>query len=222
MEFLRITIETLVGFTALFILTKLLGKTQITQITAFDFIAALILGELVGNALFDPEVGIAMILYAITLWGILILLTEWVTQKFRRTRSILEGKPSIVIRRGQIQRNVMKENKLDMNQLMHLLRNKNVFSVQEVEHAILETDGTISVMKKYIYQTPNYQFFGAVPKNIYLPIAVISDGEFIEENIKEIELSKQEINEVIKNQGLQLNEVMYAEWTKEQGLYIMP
>ncbi|WP_027962940.1 DUF421 domain-containing protein [Halalkalibacillus halophilus] len=222
MDFMRITVETLVGFTALFTLTKLLGKSQITQITAFDFIAALVLGELVGNALFDPEVGISMILYAVGLWGILIYFTELVTQKFRRTRKLLEGAPSLIIRRGKIQREVMKKSKLDINQLMHLLRDKGVFSLQEVEFAVFETNGTINVVKKYLHQTPTNEVLNQAPKTVELPITIISDGQIIVENLKETSLTKQKILKELNLQGLDLSEIMYAEWSKENGFYILP
>lgn len=222
MDFVRITVETFVGFAALFTITKVLGKTQISQITPFDFISALILGELVGNALFDPDVGVSMILYAIFLWGLLIYCIELITQKYRRTRAFLEGAPSIVIRKGKLQRDVLNKIKLDLNQLMYLLRDKDVFSLREIEYAILETNGSISVLKKHIYQTPDYQFFNATPKPVYLPTTVISDGELIEENIDETEISKEQIINEVEQQGLKVEEVMYAEWDKENGLYIMP
>ncbi|WP_323740416.1 DUF421 domain-containing protein [Filobacillus milosensis] len=222
LDFVKILTESLVGFGALFVLTKVLGKSQITQITAFDFIAALVLGELVGNGLYDPQVGVWHVLFAVSIWGVMIYLTEWFTQKYRRTRSILEGKPSIVIRRGQIQRDVMKKCKLDMNQLMHLLRDKDVFSIQEVEYAIFETNGSINILKKYIYQNPTNKFFNAAPQETILPISVITDGELIEENIMEIEWDKQQIYDEISKQGLSLKEVMYAEYNKEEGLYVLP
>lgn len=222
MDFLRVTVEAIVGFAALFVITKILGKTQITQITPFDFISALILGELIGNALYDPEVGLVMILYAVTLWGTLIWSIDIITQKFRRSRAFLEGKPSLLIRRGQLQRKIMKENRIDLNQLMHLLRDKGVFSIQEVEYAILESNGAISIMKKHLYQTPNYQFFNATPKAVYLPTAVILDGEIVLENLKEIEIDENTLRKEVEKQGLTIEEVIYAEWHKEQGLYIMP
>ena len=222
MDFLRITVEAIVGFAALFAITKILGKTQITQITPFDFISALILGELIGNALYDPEVGLVMILYAVTLWGTLIWSIDIITQKFRRSRALLEGKPSLLIRRGQLQRKIMNENRIDLNQLMHLLREKGVFSIQEVEYAILESNGAISIMKKHLYQTPNYQFFNATPKAVYLPTAVILDGEIVLENLKEIEIDENTLRKEVEKQGLTIEEVIYAEWHKEQGLYIMP
>lgn len=79
MEFIKIASELVVGYVALLFTTKIPGKTQITQITAFDFISALVLGELVGNALYDNNIGISQILFAVALWGALIYITEITT-----------------------------------------------------------------------------------------------------------------------------------------------
>ncbi|MDV2582731.1 DUF421 domain-containing protein [Alkalibacillus haloalkaliphilus] len=222
MDFVRITMETIVGFAALFALTKVLGKSQITQITPFDFIAAIILGELIGNALYDKEIGISMILFAVTLWGVLIFTTEQITLKFRRTRKPLEGSPSLIIRRGEIQKDLLKEAKLDMNQFMHLLRDKNVFSIQEVEYAVLETNGTVNVLKKFIHQLPTNEILNQTPKSVELPISIISDGEIVEENLKEISWILEDIEKEVEQQGLTIQDIMYAEWTQEKGLYVMP
>lgn len=81
MEFIRIASELFVGFICLFFLTKLLGRATITQLTTFDFISALVLGELVGNALYDSEIGIGRIVFAVAVWGALIYFTEVITQK---------------------------------------------------------------------------------------------------------------------------------------------
>src|SRR5690625_1045744 len=93
--------ETVFGILALFILTKILGKTQISQLTAFDFIAAIVLGELVGNALFDKKAGLLDIAYVIFLWGAILYIIEIVTQKFKGARFVLEGKPSLLIHKDR-------------------------------------------------------------------------------------------------------------------------
>ncbi|SES26098.1 Uncharacterized membrane protein YcaP, DUF421 family [Gracilibacillus ureilyticus] len=221
MQFGSIFIETLFGFVTLFILAKLLGKTQIKQLTAFDFISALILGELVGNALYDKEVGIPEIGFAVALWGVLLFITEITTQKIKKSRSLLEGSPSIVIHKGKLQRDIMRKGKLDMNQLLHLLRAKDVFSVQEVDYAILETDGTLSVVKKTNYQPLSRQDLDLPLQEILLPAMIINDGEIIKDNLEEIgkdndwlveELRKQDVNSI--------KDVFYAEYDKKNGLYI--
>ena len=73
------------------IATKILGKTQISQLTPFDFISAIVLGELVGNSIYDPEIKVWSILYAVLVWVVLIYTIEVITQKLRGTRSFFEG-----------------------------------------------------------------------------------------------------------------------------------
>ena len=86
----QITIELLVGF-VLLIATKILGKTQISQLTPFDFISAIVLGELVGNSIYDPKIKVWSILYSVFVWVILIYTIEVITQKVRGTRRFLKG-----------------------------------------------------------------------------------------------------------------------------------
>src|SRR5690625_7332747 len=112
------------GFGALFLLTKVLAKTQISQLTAFDFIAALVLGELVGNALFDEKAGIFEIGYVILLWGGLLYIVELITQKYKRSRFFLDGKPSVIIHNGALIYEEMRTNKIDINEIQHILRDR--------------------------------------------------------------------------------------------------
>ncbi|WP_307728587.1 DUF421 domain-containing protein [Alkalicoccobacillus plakortidis] len=107
-----LAIELVVGFFALLLLTKILGKNQLSQLSPFDFVSALVVGELVGNAIYDDEVGLMRVLCAIAIWGALIYLIELLTQKIRRTRSVLEGSPSIVIYKGKVKYEELKKNKL--------------------------------------------------------------------------------------------------------------
>ena len=77
-----VLLELVVGYIALFIIVKVLGKTQLNQITPFDFISALVMGDLVSGAIFEQKVGIFLILFATGVWGVLIYLTEWLTKNF--------------------------------------------------------------------------------------------------------------------------------------------
>ncbi|MFB1050109.1 DUF421 domain-containing protein [Paraliobacillus sp. JSM ZJ581] len=216
-----IFIETIFGFVGLFILTKILGKTQIRQLTAFDFISALILGELVGNALYDDNVGIIGIGFAILLWGVLLYFTEIATQKIKRSRSILEGRPSIVIHKGKLQREVMAKSKLDMNQLLHLLRSKDAFSIRDIDYAILETDGTVSVLKKTYAQQPTRLDINLPAESVELSMMLINDGEIIKDNLAEINQDQTWLEEELKKQEVSsYKDVFYAEYTKGENLLI--
>src|SRR5699024_5640025 len=119
-SYFHIFIDSIFAFIALFIFTKVLGKTQISQLTAFDFVSAIVLGELVGNALFDKNTGITKMAFIIILWGVLLYSVEMMTQKFKGSRFLLEGKPSLVIHEGELIREELKKNKIDINELQQL------------------------------------------------------------------------------------------------------
>ncbi|MDZ5470384.1 DUF421 domain-containing protein [Bacillus sp. 31A1R] len=221
MEFVRIIVELVVGYFALFLLTKLLGKTQITQLTPFDFISALVLGELVGNALYDENIGISKIIFAVTAWGLLIYTTEVATQKSRKYRSVLEGTPSIIIYKGKIDYNLLKKCRLDLNQLQQLLRGKDIFSIRECEYAILEANGSLSVIKKSQYSavTPTDLNLPTQPQT--LPLALILDGEIEHDNLRIVNWDAKRLETEVRITGAHgIKDVLYAEWKEGEDLYV--
>lgn len=221
MNFLNITIELIIGFLALFFITKILGKTQFAQITPFDFISALILGEMVGNAIFDDNVSVWQILFAVAVWGLLIYFIEFLSQKFKGLRGLLEGQPTILIRKGEIDFQALKSNKLDINQLQTLVREKGHFSLTEAEYAILETDGTVSVLPKHSYSSPTKQDLDIKEKPVSLPIALILDGEAVKNNLSEAGFDENWLQEQLAAKNIHdYKDILYAEWHENRGLHI--
>ncbi|HLQ70741.1 MAG TPA: DUF421 domain-containing protein [Bacillota bacterium] len=215
--------ETMFGLVALFLVTKILGKTQIAQLTAFDFIAAIVLGELVGNALFDKKAGLLDIAYVIVLWTVLLYLIEMITQKFKKSRYILEGKPSLVIHKGELIYEEMRKNKIDIGELQHILRVKDVFAIQEVEYAILETNGDISVLKKAAFQNPTKQDLNVFPTKPQIAITLITDGEVLTDNLDEAGVTREWLEDEVKRQKYRsIEDVFYAEWMEDTKLFILP
>ncbi|EMA6343901.1 YetF domain-containing protein [Bacillus cytotoxicus] len=217
----QITIELIVGFFVLLIATKLLGKMQISQLTPFDFISAIVLGELVGNSIYDPKVKVWSILYAVFIWIILIYTIEVLTQKWRKARNVFEGHPSILIRNGHIDREQLSVNHLDLNQLQQMLRQqKDIFSVREVEYMILEPNGKISVIKKPQYASPTIKDLSLKQKAVYMPISLISDGEVIKDNLREAGFDENWLLKQIKQRGItKFKDVLYAEWKTDEGFF---
>ncbi|WP_226037628.1 DUF421 domain-containing protein [Aquibacillus saliphilus] len=216
-----IFIETLFGFIALFVIVKVVGKTQISQLTPFDFISALIFGELVGNGIYDDEVTLKKIAFAVFLWGGLLLVTELITQKFKGTRAFFEGKPTIIIHKGQLNKEEMRKNKLDINQLLHLLRAKGAFSLKEVDYALLETDGSISILKKTLDQTPSRKDFNLLAEDVVLPMTLVTDGEIVWDNLHEAGLDENWLSAEFKKQNIiSHKDVLYAEYKKGEALYV--
>lgn len=215
--------ETIFGITALFILTKILGKTQISQLTAFDFIAAIVLGELVGNALFDEKTGIKEIGFVILVWGIILYIIEMITQKFKGSRYILEGEPTLIIHKGELIYEAMRKNKMDINEIQQLLRGKDVFALQDVEYAVLETNGEMSVLKKSYVDTPTRQDLNIKSEKATMATTLINDGEIIYDNLAEIDKTENWLkNELRKQKYENIQEVFYAEFMKGKPLFIQP
>jgi uncharacterized membrane protein YcaP (DUF421 family) len=188
-HYLSVATELIAGLVILFTVIKILGKTQFSQITPFDFISALLLGELVGNAVYDPDTTLGGVIFAASVWGLLIYTIELVTQKFKNSRKFLEGAPSIVIHKGNINYDSLKKNKIDINQLQSLIRQQGYFSIQEVEYAILETNGMVSVLPKPEYDTPKVSDLNLPLKPANLPITLILYGEIMYDNLNEYGLN---------------------------------
>ncbi|MTI79694.1 MAG: DUF421 domain-containing protein [Firmicutes bacterium] len=217
-----ITIKIVLGFIALHIITIVLGKIQISQLTPFYFISAIVLGEIFGNPLYEEDISFIYPLYAVALWGFLMLGIAIVTQKYIKTRSVLEGNPSIIIRNGQLDRDEMKKNRFDINELHNLLRQKDVFSVREVQYGILEQDGKLSVLKKSQYDTPTQKDLNLPPKTVYLPVTLISDGEVLWDNIKSSGFDEQWLKLELEGQGISsYKDVFYAEWLEGSGTHVV-
>lgn len=222
-EIKQITIELIIGFIALLVVSRVIRKTQIKQLTPFDFISAIVLGELLGNAVYDPNVKLWSVIYALILWSVLMLIVEIITQKFNKSRKVIEGEPAIIIRHGQIDYKVIKREKSDINNLLSMLRQKNCFSIREVEYAILEQGGDISILKKSEYDNPKSQDLNLPFKPVFLPVSLILDGVVLKENLEAVGFDEEWLIKQVKNSGLKsIKEVFFAEWKEDEGIHIVP
>jgi uncharacterized membrane protein YcaP (DUF421 family) len=214
--------ELAIGLVLLYILTKLLGKTQFSQLTPFDFISALVLGELVGNAVYDHDTKYYEIIFATIVWGILIYGIEFTTQKLQRTRKFLEGEPNIVVQKGKIKYDSLKKAKLDLNQMLSLIRQQGYFSIQEVEYAILESNGVMSVMPKPQYDKPKNSDLNVPIKPAILPYTFILDGEVVHKNLKEAGKDEHWLKSQLAQQHVrEYKDILYAEWKENQPIYVL-
>lgn len=223
MELFILSSKLILGFFLLFILIKIIGKKFMDKITPFHFISAIVLSELIGNAIYDKNVPIYHIPFTLFIWGGLLFLVEYVVFNSRFLRQILEGKPSMVIRNGQLDFNQLKKSRLTLNQLQSLLRQSETFSIREVAFAFIESNGSISILKKSPYQKTTLQDFNLTSSPAYLPITLIRDGKLIHENLSEINKDQQWLtNELLANGIDKIDDVVFAEWLESDGLFVVP
>ncbi|SMO91546.1 DUF421 domain-containing protein [Melghirimyces algeriensis] len=112
---------------------------------------------------------------------------------------------------------------MNLNQLQSLLRQKNVFSIREVAYAILEADGTLTVLKKWNDSPPTRSDLKLTPQPVHLPVTLIIDGKIQRDNLSEIGWTEDRLRKELKTWGVQQAiEVFFAEWMERDGLYVIP
>lgn len=218
-----IALKVFIGFISLYLILLITGRTSISQLTPFHFVFILMLDDFLGHVIYENNVSILKYLYAVGLWTLLMIILEFITMKYIKIRFVLLGKPFFLIRNGRLDRNAVKKSRLDVNQVLSLLRQQRVFSVREVEFAILEPNGQLSVALKSKYENVKKEDLNLAEKKIDLPKTLIIDGKVIWKTLHENGLDEQWLNNELKSNGFtDVQNIFHAEWQVNEGLYISP
>jgi len=214
-------IRTLLGFVILLTLTRLLGKKQLSQLTIFTYITGIALGNMVGEMVMYEEVGILKGTTAIAIWCGLVLVVEYASLKSAPLRVLMDGEPTIVVKHGQIVEKTLRKHRLNIDDLSMQLRLNQVFAIVDVEYAILEPNGALTVMKKGDKETLTKGDMQIAPGPVGMPSEVISDGKLVKKNLPELGLSRAEVDAELLRQGVtDIKNVLYAELQPDRSLYV--
>jgi uncharacterized membrane protein YcaP (DUF421 family) len=223
MKVTELMVRLLIAFFTLVFLARLMGRKEISQMTLFNFVSAMTLGTLGGALLIDSALSITNGILALSGWTALTLLMGFIDMKSVKVRKWLDGEPIIVIKNGKIMEKALQKVQLDIDSLRTMLRQKDVFSMNDVHYAIFEVDGELSVMKKQVNQPKNsLGQTNSLPSIIYpFPTEVISDGIVNCSNLNKLKLSEDWLDEQLKTMGVpSVSEVFYAEVQQDGSLYI--
>lgn len=221
MDFYYITVKLVTGLVGLWLITRLLGRKEISQLTAFDFVSSLMLSEIVGNTLYDKEVRLIELVYALLLWAALSIALEKLVQFVPVLSKPLNGTADLIIQHGMIDIKALKRNNLDIDQLHTLLREQNVFTVREVAFAVFETNGNISVMKKSAAEPIQREDLKLPTKPAAFPVVLIQHGRIDRARLETAGYDEPWLLDKLKEQGVERpEEVVYAEWMDNDGLFI--
>ncbi|BCG56967.1 DUF421 domain-containing protein [Paenibacillus sp. URB8-2] len=222
MDYELITIKLVTGFIGLWIMTRLLGKKEISQLTPFDFVSALMLSEIVGNTIYQEDAHYWQLVYGLVLWGALSYLFEKVTQHAKRMRTPLEGSTSVLICNGKIDMKEMNRNRLDFGQLRMMLRQKDIFALEEVAYAIFEKNGSLSVIKKPDYEMPARKDLGMPHEEASFVYSLVEGGDILEDNLKKIGKDKAWLESGLRDEGYRdAASLAFVEWSKDGGFFVM-
>lgn len=219
---LETSIRTTIGFFILLALTRLLGKKQMGQLTIFTYITGIALGNIAGDMVVHKDISIIDGITGLTLWAVLTIIVEYLSLKSSKVRVLLDGEPTIVIKKGEIMYDRLSSQRLNIDDLTMLLRTNNVFSIRDVEYAILEPNGQLSILKKSEKEQVTRKDLNLpINKILYIPTEIIVDGKLVMENLKETGQTREWVDQQLRQAGVDsVNQVLYGELQSDGSLYI--
>ncbi len=212
-------IRTMILFFVVVVALRLMGKKQIGQFQPSEFVVALMLSELASVPMQDTSIPLFYgIIPILTLMAIEIAVSV-ISLKSRRARSFLEGDAVIIIKHSVLQRDQMKRMRYNINDVTEELRRAGISDIRQVEYAILETDGTLSIVPKSTNRP-----LTAVDVDMSLPeepfyFAVISDGKFDDEALANAGLKREDITKRLKKKGIASEKKVFFGAADEKGSF---
>ncbi|OCL26938.1 hypothetical protein U472_05475 [Orenia metallireducens] len=219
-EYLEAVWTTLIIFVLLVVLTRLVGRKLLAQITFFDFVTGVTIGTIAGAYVVNEVKGNAVLLSPVILVICTLGLGYWTVENLK-IRKLVKGEPVVIIQNGKILEKNMFKSRYTLDALEMQLREKDVFDINEVEFAILEPDGELSVLKKTPYNplTPKDLKLDTEYKG--LATEIIKDGEVLEQNLEQNNLDFNWLYQELHAQGIaNIQKVMLASLNTDGSLYI--
>lgn len=180
-------VRTIILYIIVLIVMRFMGKREIGQLQPFELAISIMIADLATLPMAEP--GIPITNGIIPILGLLVmhLLISVINLKSIKSREIMCGKPSILIYRGRIQEQNMKKERFTINELEERLRGNNVFDIGDVEYAILETSGQISVIQKPNRRTTIPEDFNINPPYEGISYDLVVDGKVMKQNLEKLD-----------------------------------
>ncbi|MEG2351272.1 MAG: DUF421 domain-containing protein [Bacilli bacterium] len=208
MEIFTIIIKTLFFYIMVAVIFRLMGKREVGQLGTFDLVVFILIAELVAMGI-EHNTNLIIHTLPIIILVVLQIIISKVSIKSSKFRRMIDGKPTMIIKKGIINFKNMVEQRYSLDDLLLQLREKDARSIEEVEYALLETNGKLSVFR---YDDKKNQ-------GIY-PLPLILDGEIQYDNLYNITRNKKWIMDILTEKEIMLEDVFYA-FNKKNELYII-
>ncbi|OUN01397.1 MAG: hypothetical protein BAA04_06090 [Firmicutes bacterium ZCTH02-B6] len=214
-------LRTLLVYVALLVVVRLTGKREMGHVSPFDFVVAILIAEVAVLPIAEPQrpvwnglVPLATIVFA-------ELALSWLTLKSQRVRDVVTGRPSIVIRDGRLVEEELRSVRFCIDDLLESLRSKDVADITDVEVAILEPNGSLSVIRKSQCRPVTPADLGVSTRYEGLPLPVIKDGVINDEALAAAGLDRAWLNEELRRRGIgRAREVFYAQLNTAGELFV--
>lgn len=204
---LIVFIRAVILYIIVIISVRIMGKRQIGELQPTELVITILVSNIATLPLEDLNIPLITGIIPILLLVCFDVIMSGATLKFRNLRRVVSGTAKVVIRDGKIEQGVLKELRFSIDDLMVALRGKDVFDISEVQFAVIETNGKISVYKKFDNRETTNQDLKINGTSKNPPMIVIEDGVLVEHGLREIEKEKSWVEEQIAKKHLTISQV---------------
>ena len=204
MDYIIVLVKTLFFYWVIVLVYRFMGKREVGELSIVDLIVSILIAELAAMSIEQYESNVFLSLIPIMVLVILQILVAKFSLKNVKLRTLLDGEPSLIINRGKVNFKELVKQRYNLEDLLTQLRAREIKSLEEVDYAILETSGKLSVFRKQKGKSGAY------------PIALILDGQIQEDTLKQIKRSKTWLYEMLEKEKVKLPDVFYAFYRNHQ------
>ena len=202
MDIIKIISLSIGSIVILFILTKLIGNREISQLTMFDYIVGITIGSIAAEMSTSLENNFMEPIVAMLVYGLITVLISYLTCKSLKLRRFFTGRTKILFNNGKLYRNNFKSAKIDLNEFLMECRLNGYFNLSDIQTAILEPNGKISFLPKVLKRPATPEDLNLSPEQDYMVINVILDGIILKENLERTGNNLSWLENTLKKQGI--------------------
>ena len=191
-------IRAVILYIVVLIVMRLMGKREIGQLQPFELAIAIMIADLAAVPMSELGIPITNGIIPILALLVMYMIISFLNMKSIKFRKIISGQPSLLIYRGKIDEQVLRRERITINELQERLRGENVFNLSDVEYAILETNGEVTVIQKPEKKNLTPEDFNITPEYEGIPYDLVVDGKIMEENLKAIGRDKRWLEKQLK------------------------
>lgn len=215
-------LTTLLSIVVIFLLAKLMGTKQVSQMTMFDYVVGITIGSVAAELATELEEPVKP-LTALILYGLVAVLISILTSKSIRARSMVTGKPLVLLENGVIYRKNLQKARLDLNEFLTYCRIGGWFDLNQLQAAVLEHNGIVSFLPKETDRPATPTDLNLNPKQSQVQIPFVMDGVLLEENIRQAGKEESWAHRSLLREGYKdEKEVLLALWDGGEKLTVFP
>lgn len=200
---------------------RIMGKRQIGDMQPNELVITILISEIAAIPIQDINQPVVNGIIAIFMLVVLEILISFLSMKSVKARQVINGKSAVIVKDGQLDQKLMKRMRVTVADLMEVLRIQNVFHIDQVAYAILETNGQLSVLLKPEYQTATAADLDKHPADDGIPALVINDGRLLKEGLALSGASEEAVEQILKSQRLTYKQVFLMTMDKTGKHYIV-